>query len=273
MHGMRRVWYLFVGILVLLPGGCTRDKARALRTVVGTTHTLEDSGLLDSIRAGFSRAYPKENLALVVAGSGEVLEMGRRGDVDALLTHAPDDERVFVAAGYGAARLPVAHNEFLIAGPASDPANIRSAKGAADAFTRIRAAAQSFVSRADDSGTHKKERAIWKAAGVSPDSAHYIEAGAGMADALRIADQKNAYILTDVATFLTLQKMLHLQDLYHGDALLRNDYSVIVVTRARNADGARKFADWVRGDSAQKMIAGYGRASFGRALFFPAAVH
>jgi tungstate transport system substrate-binding protein len=252
---------------------CSSSSDKPERIIVGTTHTLEDSGLLDSIAARFRATYPSEQLDLVIAGSGEVIEMGRLGDVDALLTHAPADEKALVAAGYGLARHPVARNEFLIVGPATDPARVRDATGAADAFARIRKSAQDFVSRGDDSGTNKKERAIWTAAALEPDSSHYIDAGAGMADALRIADQRNAYILTDVATFLTLQHTLHLQDLYHGDPLLRNDYSVIVITRARNPDGAKKFSDWIRGDAAQKMIAAFGKAQFGRALFYPAALH
>jgi tungstate transport system substrate-binding protein len=198
--------------------------------------------------------------------------MGRNADVDVLLTHAPADEKAFVAAGYGVERLPVAHNEFLIVGPASDPAKVGGASSAADAFKRIRDAQQTFVSRGDDSGTEKKEKAIWKAASIDPDTAHYVKAGTGMADALRITDQKKGYTLTDLATYLTLQHTLSLKDLYHGDPMMRNDYAVTVVTKAKNRRGGESFATWMTGSRAQQMIASFGRAQFGRALFTADAI-
>ena len=261
----------FIALAASLASGCSSSAARDERLVIATTHTLEDSGLLDSLTAAFARDHPEQRLDVVVAGSGEVLTMGRRGDVDALLTHAPEDETAFVAAGYGMARLPVAHNEFLIAGPPEDPATIRHAPTAVDAFARIRRYRQAFVSRADDSGTHKKEKSIWKAARIAPDETHLVEAGTGMADALRVADQRRAYILTDLATYLTLQKNLILVDLFHGDAVLRNDYSVIVVSSARNRTGAEMFAAWIRSESVQKMIGEFGRAQLGRSIFIPDA--
>lgn len=259
---------LLLALLLLFSTiACAERPAVEQRLIVATTHTLEDSGLLDSITAGFNVAHPEQKIEVVVAGSGEVLAIATRGDADAVLTHSPDDEGAFVSAGHGVARRPVAHNEFLVAGPAADPANIATAASAADAFAKIKAAQQPFVSRADDSGTHKKEKAVWKAARITPDPAHYIESGVGMADALRIADQRNAYILTDVATFVTLEETLGLNELYGGDPILRNSYSVIVVTNARNTKGANAFADWITGPDAQMMIGDFGRAKYGRALF------
>lgn len=257
---------LCIFIFTVSTASCSPRPA-SQRLVVATTHTLEDSGILDSIRAGFKIAHPEEHLNIVVAGSGEVLTIGKRGDADVLLTHAPDDEKAFVASGYGVARRPVAHNEFLIVGPPSDAAEIGQAASAADAFVRIKSSGQMFVSRADQSGTHKKELAIWKAAGIEPDSAHYIRTGTSMADALRIADEKHAYALTDIATFLALRNTLAVQQLYAGDPMLRNDYSVIVVKNARNTTGANAFADWITGAAAQKMIGDFGRAKYGRPVF------
>ncbi len=246
---------------------CAKPDAQTHSVVVGTTHTVEDSGILDSIRVGFERDNPGQHLKVVVAGSGEVLAMGRNTDVDVLLTHAPADEKEFVAAGFGTERRPVAHNEFLVVGPESDPAHVRTSTSAAEAFRKIRDAKQTFISRGDDSGTERKEKAIWKAAAIVPDSAHYVRAGTGMADALRIADQKKAYTLTDVATYLTLQPTLALKDLYHGDPLMENDYAVTVVSKAKNRSGGEAFAKWITGPNAQRMIGSFGSSKFGRALF------
>jgi tungstate transport system substrate-binding protein len=246
---------------------CTSRPAAEPRLIVATTHTLEDSGLLDSITAGFKAAHPEQKLEVVVAGSGEVLRIAARGDADAVLTHSPQDEDAFVKAGHGFDPQGVAHNDFIVAGPTTDAAHIASAASAVDAFTRIRNARQTFVSRADDSGTHKMELGVWKAAGIAPDSTHYIQAGVGMADALRIADQRNAYILTDVATFAALGSSLSLEQLYGGDPTLQNRYTIIRVTGARNAKGAQVFAEWILGNDAQRMISRYGLAKYGRALF------
>jgi tungstate transport system substrate-binding protein len=260
-------------ILCALLTGCSAP-AGSPRLLVATTHTLEDSGLLDSLVARFHADHPEQDLQVVVAGSGEVLTIGRRGDADALLTHAPADELAFVEAGYGSSRRPVMHNEFIVAGPAADPAVVRQARDARDAFSRIRSAKQPFVSRADDSGTHKKELAIWEATGAPhPGAPDYIEAGAGMADALRIADQRNAYVFTDVATFMALRERLDLVQLHpattasRAEPLLRNDYSVMIVTHAHNAEGARVFVDWVTSAPVQRMISEFGRSRYGRALF------
>jgi tungstate transport system substrate-binding protein len=242
-------------------GGSGKD-----RFILATTHTLEDSGLLDSLATQFKADHPEHPMSVVVAGSGEILVMGRRGDADALLTHAPSDEAAFVAEGYGVARIPVMHNTFVIAGPTEDPARAANANTAAEAFRRIGDAAQPFVSRGDDSGTHKKELALWAAVGRKPGS-NYIEAGTGMSDALRMASERGAYILTDLATFLMVKHQLRLELLYQGDPALRNEYSVIVVKNARNAAAANAFAQWIVGEPAQKRINAFGRSAFGRSLF------
>jgi tungstate transport system substrate-binding protein len=246
---------------------CNRGASSSPRLLLATTHTLEDSGLLDTLVTQFRADHPDVDLQVVVAGSGEVLTIARRGDADVLLTHSPDDERKFVADGFGVERRAVMHNAFVLAGPTLDSAKTASASTAVDAFTRIHVARQLFISRGDDSGTHRKEQAVWKAAGITPDPAHYLEAGSGMADALRVASQKHAYILTDLATFLTLQDKLDLELLYQGDPILRNDYTVIVVREARNLKGAEVFASWITSAPVQKRIEGFGRAQFGRSLF------
>ena len=270
---------LLAALYAVLVVGCSGSGDSDKRLLLATTHTLEDSGMLDSLVAQFRASNPAERLEVIVAGSGEVMAIGERGDADVLLTHTPDAERTFVAAGHGVARRPVMRNSFVIAGPTTDPARAAMASSAADAFTRIRGARQPFVSRADDSGTHRKEVAIWRAAGVADPAAgarsgagrggasSYIEAGVGMADALRIADERHAYILTDIATFLTIKDRLDLELLYQGDALLRNEYSVIVVSNARNRAGATLFADWITSAPVQTEIGKFGRSAFGRSLF------
>jgi tungstate transport system substrate-binding protein len=241
------------------------------RLVLGTTHTLQDSGLLDELGRLFSAAHPEYRLSVVVAGSGETLALARRGDFDVVLTHSPEDEAAFLAAGHGESRHPVMHNHFLLLGPPDDPAGAAGAAGVREALIRIEAAGAGFVSRGDDSGTHRRERALWADAGLLPDWNGYIEAGASMADVLRLAAQRRAYTLADLATWEVLRHELQLRAISDADVSeLRNPYSVIVAAAARSPDGARAFSRWVREPQAQSLIGGFGRAADGRTLFTPA---
>ncbi len=264
MQSVRSV--ALAALCVMALASCGGETRASDRFILATTHTLEDSGLLDSLTAGFAADHPEHPMDVVVAGSGEVLAMGSRGDVDAVLTHDPAGETAFVAQGHGLERRPVMHNTFVIAGSTRDSARVARAPSAVDAFTRIRTTGQPFVSRGDDSGTHRKELSIWKAAGGKP-QANYIEAATSMADALRVANERHAYILTDLATFLTIKDRLDLELLFQGDTVLRNDYSMIVLTRARNAAAANAFADWITSVPVQKKIGQFGRSAFGRPLF------
>src|SRR5262249_51891958 len=157
---------------------------------------------------------------VVAVGTGQALELGRRGDADVLLTHAPAAEQKFLDEGYGLMRHPLMHNEFVIAGPGDDPAKLKGGKSATAAFRQIAKAKAPFVSRGDESGTHIKEQDIWKKAGIEPSGDWYIRAGTGMAHALRMANEKQAYILTDRGTFLALRGELKLAVLTQGDELL-----------------------------------------------------
>jgi tungstate transport system substrate-binding protein len=249
---------------VLLTGltGCARGEEARLTLV--STHTLEDSGLLDTLTAQFRRDHPDQKLRVVVVGSGEALALGRRGDADVLLTHAPDAELDFVRAGYGSERREVMFNDFLLVGPAGDPAGARRAPDAAAAFDSVRAHGARFVSRADDSGTHRMEQRIWAGTGSTARWPGFAEAGVGMADALRLAAQRGAYLLTDRATWTVLRDQLRLEVAHEGDPLLRNTYSVIRVVEARNRRGAAAFADWLTGADAARVMTGYR----GGGLFF-----
>lgn len=263
---------LRAALLAVLPllGACSSgDSGKGTRLILATTHTLEDSGILDTLTAAFRAAHPEYDLQVVLGGSGEVLALGQRRDADVLLTHAPQDEESFVSHGHGMDRHSVMHNDFVLVGPPADPYAVGAAATADEAFRRLRLTGAPFVSRGDDSGTHKKEKRIWEMIGVTPDWQHYVEAGVGMADALRLAAQQGYYILSDRATFMNLRKELPLDIIFEGDPVLRNQYSVTIVTDANNKEGASAFVEWVTGPEARALIASYGRQRFGRQVFFP----
>lgn len=264
---------LALACLLIGLAGCGDADVGGQRILLGTTHTLEDSGILDSLTAAFAKAHPDAKLQVVVEGSGEIMTIAGKRDLDVILTHSPEDEKAFITNGLGVERRPVMHNAFVIAGPAADPANVRSAVDAPDAFNRIRNGGYMFISRGDQSGTHRRELAVWRAAGVTGNVADawpgYNEGGSGMADVLRIASQREAYTLSDVATLTALGATISVVQLFAGDPLLRNDYSVIVVNNAANAAGGQRFADWITSPAAKELIARFGTAEYGRPLFTP----
>jgi tungstate transport system substrate-binding protein len=250
---------------------CTMSDRRE-RLVLGTTHTVEDSGVLEVITRAYREDHGSDRrLSVVVAGSGEILVMAGRGDVDVVLSHAPDAEIALVAAGGAESRQPVMHNDFVLLGPPADPADASAAGSAGDAFRRIAATAQPFVSRGDDSGTHRREQAVWVEAGLVPGWSGYTEAGLGMADALRLASQRSAYILADRATYEVLRSDLRLDVVHEDSDELVNEYSVLVTADANDAAGARQFASWLTGERAQRLIAAYRAPESNRALFVPGA--
>jgi tungstate transport system substrate-binding protein len=212
---------------------------------------------------------------VVAVGTGQALQLGRRGDVDVLLVHDPEAEERFMAEGYGASRQAVMANDFVVVGPAADPAGVKGIKSAAEAFTRIAGHSAPFVSRGDESGTHQKERAVWKQAGIAPQGDWYIRAGAGMGPVLRLADQKRAYTLADRGTFLALSSGLDLAVLSEGDPLMRNPYHVIVVSSEKHPHvhtrAARRFVEFLTSAPVQEAIGTFGKDRFGQPLFFPDA--
>jgi len=240
--------------------------------ILATTTSTQDSGLLDFLIPIFERqtGYTVKTLAV---GTGEALAMGSRGEADVLLVHAPSAEKEFMTKGHGRHRLPVMHNDFFLVGPPEDPVHIKGTSEAAAALKAIAQARALFLSRGDDSGTHKKEKTLWEKAGISPQGSWYMEAGQGMGATLRIADQKNAYTLVDRGTFLTLKKTLRLVILVEGDPILQNFYSVIEVDFTRhlkvNSEGAKIFADFLISPLIQRYIGIYGVDEYGLPLFFP----
>jgi tungstate transport system substrate-binding protein len=258
-----------VPLLLLLLAGCGPD---APRLVLATTHTVEDSGLLDSLATAFRDAHPEHDLQVVVAASGEALELGARGDADVLLTHSPDAETQLVREARLLDRRPVMHNYFVLLGPRGDPYLVRGAQDAVSAFERMRDMEAPFVSRGDASGTQRKELSLWRRVDVlRPAWAGYIEAGTGMADALRIASERGAYILSEPATWLMLRSELALELVFAGDSILLNAYAVLRSPKARNREGALVFAAWITSAGAQGLIGRYGSQRSPEALFIPTA--
>jgi tungstate transport system substrate-binding protein len=257
-------------VLVLaLATGCSRPGPTESITLATTT-SAQDSGLLDVLVPRFRQQTGIE-VKVVAVGTGQALELGRRGDADAVLVHAPAAEQRFMEEGHGASRRAVMVDRFILVGPPADPAGVKGQASVVEAFTRIAGKEAPFVSRGDESGTHIKEKAIWQKAGVEPRGAWYIAAGAGMAQTLRMAGEKRAYTLTDRGTYLAQGQGLDLTVLCEGDPLLVNPYSVITVNPERHpgvhAEAARKFADFLVSPGVQETIADFGRDRFGEALF------
>lgn len=246
------------------------DREAVIR--LATTTSTDNSGLLDDLLPRF-KAATGYGVHVIAVGTGKALRMGRDGDVDAVLVHAPDAERTFVAQGYGEQRLPVMYNDFLIVGPSDDPAGIAGAHNAGDALLRIAVAKAPFISRGDDSGTHKKEKALWETAANSPSGPWYREAGQGMGKVLQIADELGAYTLIDRGTWLAYRDSSRLQAHFQGGEDLFNPYAIIRVSESRhpslNHVGAEALIAWIRSDAGQQAIGAFRRS--GQQLFMPSA--
>ena len=242
--------------------------------ILATTTSTRDSGLFDYLLPMFQE-QTGYNIKMVAVGTGEALAMGEEGNADVLLVHAPASELELMEGGYGKDRFLIMHNDFVIAGPADDPAGIKGSESTAAAFTAIAASESPFTTRGDDSGTHKMELSLWASAEITPEGDWYINTGQGMGDTLRIASEKYAYTLTDRATYLALKDTLDLDILFEGDKVLLNIYHVITVNPDKwpnmNYDGAKAFADWLVTKEVQDLIGNFGVDKFGQPLFFPDA--
>jgi tungstate transport system substrate-binding protein len=269
---LKRVLFILL-VVLLFQTSCTSAAPAKDLLLVSTTST-QDSGLLDVLLPAFT-AKTGYTVQSVAVGSGQALKIGEQGNADVILLHSPTAEKEFVANGFGIDRRLVMHNDFVIVGPASDPAGIRDATPA-DALKKIFASGATFVSRGDDSGTHVKELAVWKNAGLNPaGNAWYLETGQGQGATLSIASEKGGYALTDRGTFLAYKSNVTLEILVQGDPFLLNVYHVITVNPEKfpniNLEGAKAFADFITSDEGQKIIADFGLDKYGQPFFFPDA--
>jgi len=258
-------------VVALLAAATHPATAQSRDVILGTTTSVRDAGLLDVLLPPFERRSGY-TVKVIAVGSGQAMELGRRGEADVLLLHDPAGEERFVADGYGVARHALMHNEFVLVGPAVDPAAVRGLD-VITAFRRMAAAGTRFVSRGDRSGTHVKELALWARAGRTPSEAWYRETGQGMGATLVVASEFAAYTLTDVATFLAHRLPPALEILVQGDSILRNPYHVIRANPDRfphiNTTGATALADYLLSPETQRVIGEFRRAELGRAIFVP----
>ena len=242
--------------------------------ILATTTSTQDSGLLDLLVPIFEKqsGYTVQTIAV---GTGAALKMAEEGNADVLLVHAPPAEKNLMDAGFGRDRFLIMHNDFIFVGPSNDPAAIRSLPSAGEALINISSSQTRFVSRGDDSGTHKKELSIWADAGLTPAWDGYIESGQGMGATLIIASEKQAYTMTDRATYLANQENLDLEILVEGDDVLLNVYHVMTVNPDNwdniNYEGALFFAEFMINDETQALIKDFGIDKYGQPLFFPDA--
>lgn len=239
---------------------------------LSTTTSVNDSGLLPYLQPYFEEASGYK-LEVTSAGTGAAIEKARTGDADMLLVHAKASEDEFISEGYSSERIPFMYNFFIIAGPKEDPAGTRDCGSASEAFNNIADGDYIFISRGDESGTHKAELKIWDAAGIAPDASSdewYISAGAGMGACITMAEEKQAYVLSDKATFITNNNSLEI--LLEKSDDMKNTYSMLIVSTEKwpdtNTEGAQAFVDWMLSDDAKDLISAYGSEEYGQQLFF-----
>jgi tungstate transport system substrate-binding protein len=238
---------------------------------MSSTTSTQNSGLFDVLIPPFEEANSVK-VDVIAVGTGKAIKLGENGDVDLIFVHAKSAEEKFVEEGYGVKRHPVMHNDFVIIGPPDDPAKLKEAKTAEEAFKKLAEAKVEFISRGDDSGTHKKEKSLWKKAGIKPEGQWYIESGQGMGAVLTMAFNKKAYALTDRGTFIKYQEKIKPMTIaFEGDEALYNPYGIIAVNPKKFPDAkydlAKKFIEYVTGAKGQKIIADY--KVKGKQLFYP----
>ena len=260
---------LLTALLISAPSQAVDSKLIRLATTTST----DNSGLLNVLLPEFTRETGYK-VHVIAVGTGKALRLGRDGDVDVVLVHAPNAENEFVEAGYGVKRHPVMYNDFVVIGPQSDPAKVSSAKSIDQVFVRINNSKSLFISRGDNSGTYKKELSIWKQSGIKPTGSWYREVGQGMGKVLQMANEMDAYTLTDRGTWLAYQSKIQLKISFEGDSSLFNPYGIIAVNPARYADinyaGSTSLINWITSKTkGQPLIAEFKMQ--GEQLFTPIA--
>ncbi len=266
---------MIAAMIVVFGGTSVFAAPKQKNIILATTTSTQDSGLLDVLIPIFEKqtGYFVKTIAV---GSGQAMKMGEKGEADVMLVHSPDAEKKFIADGFGVNRQLIMHNDFIIVGPGTDPAKVKGVKSSAEAMKMIAKAESLFLSRGDNSGTHAKEKTLWKKAEMTPAGQKwYQETGLGMGQTLNVAAEKKGYTLADRGTYLALKKNLGLDILVEGDAALLNIYHVIEVNSAKwpkaNADGAKAFAAFMVSKNTQDIIKTFGVDKFGSPLFFPDA--
>jgi len=241
---------------------------------MATTTSTDNSGLLEVILPPFEKMC-NVTVDVIAVGTGKAIKLGEKGDVDLILVHAPEAEKKFVKEGYGVNRRSVMHNDFIILGHASDPAKIKGEKNITKAFEIIAKTKSLFISRGDDSGTHKKEKSIWRNTGIVPQGNWYLEAGQGMGTVLQMAHEKMAYTLSDRGTYLAYKTKIDLVIISEGDPDLHNPYGVIAVNPAKhphvNYVKAMALIGWLTSPECQQMIAEFKKG--GEVLFHPDVIN
>lgn len=255
---------LFISVNVL--------QAAESRIKLATTTSTDNSGLLKEILPVFEKDSGYK-VHVIAVGTGKALRMGKDGDVDAVLVHARSAENKFIEQGFGEHRYDVMYNDFVIIGPASDPAGIKNATSMLDVMTKIAKTKSTFISRGDDSGTHKKEKKLWTAAGIEPYGEWYREAGQGMGKVLQMASELEAYSIADRGTWLAYENKVASRLLFSGDKSLFNPYGIIALSKKRYPDlnhaGAQALIDWLISVKGQKLIGDF--KVNGKQLFIPDA--
>ena len=273
--GSRRRRILQLLVSALLCGISASVPAAQDSIVIQSTTSTANSGLYDYLLPLFEETHGIK-VNVVAVGTGQAIRNAMRGDGDVLLVHAESDEKQFVADGWGVERFDLMFNDFVLVGPAADPAGLEEADSVGEALTRISLSDMFFASRGDDSGTHKKELALWRSAGIDPSGASggwYRETGSGMGATLNVAVGMNAYCLTDRATWISFANKQGLRVLYEDDPPLFNQYGIILVDSKKHphvkAQAGQVFVDWMIGKAGQTAIANFRRS--GQQLFFPNA--
>ncbi|MFZ7133312.1 MAG: substrate-binding domain-containing protein [Eubacteriales bacterium] len=276
--------FLFVILLPILLAGCNTDSANDSQQdtpennledktlILATTTSVNDTGLMEYLEPLFEE-YSGIDLQVLSQGTGQAIQTAEDGNADVLLIHAKAAEEEFISEGYGLERIELMYNYFVIVGPKDDPAKVTGIEDvtAAKAFEKIQDAQAVFVSRGDDSGTHKKELSIWESTEIEPSGDWYVSAGKGMGDVLTMASEKQGYTLTDKATFLSMKDKLDLDIVVDASEDLLNQYTIIEVDPEKlpdtNKAGADIFVEWITSDDVLQQINDYGKDEFGENLF------
>ena len=270
--GLKWVLTCLIATMVIFTVGCDKQSELPSAIILATTTSTEQTGLLDALIPDFTEKTGIE-VKVVAVGTGQALEMGQNGEADVVLVHAKSSEETFVEEGYGIKRYDVMYNDFVLVG--TEPLPEAYKNDILGALQYIAAEQLPFVSRGDDSGTHKKELAIWKKALIEPNGSWYISAGKGMAEVLQMADEMRAFTLSDRGTYLSMQGNLELKVVVENAPDLLNQYGIIVVNPDKNPnvhqDEAQQFLEWMLSKETQQKIGAFGVETYGQALFVPNA--